>query len=98
MHQELLAAVSEKSGRWHYGEAVVESAQSRAERIVREELKRRKWDERVLAERRKGDVGKVLIAERLRRETTVTLAWIADRLRTGTRTHLAHLLCSEKAR
>jgi len=34
----------------------------------------------------------VVIAERLRRETTVTLAWIADRLRMGTRTHLAHLL------
>ena len=92
LKEELLAAVSEKPGRWHYGEAVVESAQSRAERIVREELKRRRWDERVLAQRRKGDVGKVVIAERLRRETTVTLAWIADRLRMGTRTHLAHLL------
>jgi putative transposase len=92
LKEELLAAMSEKSGRWHYGEAVVESAQSRAERIVREELKRRKWDERELTERRKGDVGKVAIAERLQRETTMTLAWIADRLRMGARTHLAHLL------
>jgi hypothetical protein len=29
---------------------------------------------------------------RLRRETTVTLAWIAERLQMGTKTHLAHLL------
>lgn len=42
--------------------------------------------------RRKGDKGKVAIALRLRAESTVTLAWIAERLRMGTATHLAHLL------
>jgi hypothetical protein len=44
-----------------------------------------------LAERRKGDSVKVALAQRLRRETTVTLAWIAARLQMGTKTH-AHLL------
>ena len=57
-----------------------------------EELKRRKWDGKALASRRKGDPGKVAIAQRLRRETTVTLGWVAERLRMGTKTHLAHLL------
>ena len=32
------------------------------------------------------------MALRLRRETTMTLAWIAQRLQMGTKTHLAHLL------
>jgi hypothetical protein len=34
----------------------------------------------------------VALAERLQRETTVTLAWIAARLHMGTRSYLAHLL------
>lgn len=92
LKQELLAQVSEKAGKWHYGEAVQESAQAKAERIVKKELKRRKWDEKTLAVLRKGDAGKVAIAQQLRRETTMTLAWIAERLQMGARTHLAHLL------
>ena len=35
---------------------------------------------------------KLRIARRLREETTMTLAWIARRLRMGSKTHLAHLL------
>jgi putative transposase len=92
LKQELLAQVSAKAGQWHYGEAVQESAEAKAERIVKEELKRRRWGEEKLASQRKGDAGKVAIAQRLRRETTVTLAWIAERLQMGTKTHLAHLL------
>ncbi len=92
LKQELLAQVSKKAGQWHFGEAVQESAEAKAERIAVEELRKRKWDDQVLASRRKGDAGKVLIAQRLRRETTMTLAWIAQRLRMGTKTHLAHLL------
>jgi len=96
LKQQLLAQVSEKAGKWHYGEAIQESAAAKAERIVKEELTRRKWDEKTLVARRKGDTGKVVIAQRLRRETTVTLAWIAERLQMGTRTHLAHLLYWKK--
>jgi hypothetical protein len=36
------------------------------------------------------------MAERLRAETTMTLAWIAERLRRRTKTHLAHLLYWKK--
>jgi len=50
------------------------------------------WTEEDLRVRRKGDVFKVRLAQRLRVETTVTLKWIAERLRMGTRGHLTHLL------
>jgi len=92
LKEELLAQVSAQAGRWHYGEAVQASAEAKAERIVNEELTKRKWDEQTLAGRRKGDAGKLAIAQRLRKDTTVTLAWIAERLQMGTRTHLSHLL------
>jgi REP element-mobilizing transposase RayT len=92
LKQELLAQASEKTGRWHYGDLVRESAEAQAERIVEEELNKRKWNESTLAARRKGDPAKVGMAQRLQRETTVTLAWIAQRLQMGTRTYLAHLL------
>ena len=39
-----------------------------------------------------GDPEKIAIARRLREETTMTLAWVANRLNMGTKTHLAHLL------
>jgi Transposase IS200 like len=84
--------MGEKAGPWHYGEAVQEAAEAKAERIVKAELAKRKWDEQVLAGRRKGDPVKVAMAQRLRRETTVPLAWIADWLQRGAKTHLAHLL------
>jgi len=92
LKQELLAQATEKTGPWHYGELVQESAVAKAERIVMEELAQRHWDAAILAARRKGDTEKVLIAQRLQRETTMTLAWIANRLQMGTKTHLAHLL------
>jgi hypothetical protein len=87
---------TEKTGQSHYGELVRESAIAKAERLVRAELAKRKWDEASLAARRKGDPGKLAIAQRLRRETTMTQAWIAERLRMGTKTYLAHLLYWKK--
>ena len=90
--KELLEQMTAKLGAEHYGEERTETARAKAERIVREELKRRRWPEETLAARRKGDAGKIQIAGRLRQETTMTVAWIAQRLRMGTRTHLAHLL------
>jgi len=70
--------VSEQAGDWHYGEELRESAEAKAERMVREELRRRKWTERTLSERCKGDPVKIAIARRLREETTMTLAWVAN--------------------
>jgi hypothetical protein len=90
--KELLAHVAGKARQHHYGEALRESAEARAERVVAEELKRRGWDKSTLMTRRKGDPDKTAIARRLRGETTMTLAWIAERLHMGSRTHLAHLL------
>lgn len=89
---ELLAPVSDKVGTSHSGPEVVESSETRAERIVQEELNRRQWTADTLSERRKGDPEKVQIARRLRAETTMTMPWIAERLRMGTDTHLSHLL------
>jgi hypothetical protein len=71
---------------------VRESAAARAEGLLREELERLGWSAEHLAARRKGDPEKLRIAQRLRRETTMTLGWIADRLQVGVPSHLACLL------
>ena len=63
-----------------------------ASKPISGELKRKGWTEDDLRVRRKGDVFRVRLAQRLRVETTVTLKWIAERLRMGTRGHLTHLL------
>jgi len=89
---ELLSQVSEQSGAGHSGEEIRESAQAKAERLVLEELKKLRWGQEELGSRRKGDEEKVRIALRLRKETTMTLSWIAQRLEMGTKTHLSHLL------
>jgi len=89
---ELLSQVSEQSGAEHSGEEIRESAQAKAERLVLEELKKLRWGQEELGSRRKGDEEKVRIALRLRKETTMTLSWIAQRLEMGTKTHLSHLL------
>jgi len=89
---ELLAQVSEKAGAEHFGQEIRESAEAKAERMVLEELKKLGWRREELGKRRKGDAEKVRIALRLRKETTMTSAWIAQRLEMGTKTHLSHLL------
>jgi len=50
-----------------------------AERIAQEELQVLGWSAQDLQGRRKGDPRKVRIAARLRRETALTLEWIAER-------------------
>ena len=76
--------MTRKIGAEHYGEERSETDMEKAERIVREEMKRRRWREADLAKRAKGDPGKVKIAGRLREETLVTVKWIAQRLGMGT--------------
>jgi REP element-mobilizing transposase RayT len=90
--QDLLARVEDGAGQYHYGTEIREAAEAKASRIIDEELRRSVWTEAELGLRRKGDPVKVQIAQRLRAETTVTLQWIAARLRMGTKTHLSHLL------
>jgi len=61
-----------------------ENAEARAERIIGEELPRLGWTEAELASQRKSAPGKLALAARLRRETTLPLKWIAARVRLGT--------------
>ncbi len=51
--------------------------------LLAEELERRGWTLEELARRRKGDPEKVRIAQRLRRETTLSLRWVAEVLHMG---------------
>lgn len=90
--QELLAAAVERVGPSHYGSDRHESGEEKARRIVAEELRRLGWDEEELQRRRKGDKEKVKLAGRLRRETTVSLKWIAKRLQMGSWTYVSNLL------
>jgi len=55
-------------------------------------LKRMGWSEADLKGRRKGEPRKVDLARKLRSQTTLPLAWIAERLSLGTRGHRAWLL------
>jgi len=79
-------------GQHHGGEEIQETEQQRAERLVRQELQKRRWAEADLKQRWKTDAGKVRIAARLRRETVMTLEWIAARLQMGSRYTLANCL------
>ena len=92
LKKELLAQMSEKVGASHYGEELRESAEAKAERIVAEEMERLGWDGEELKRRRKGDRGKARLARRLRRETMVSMWWIAERLRMGSVSMVAHCL------
>ena len=56
------------------------------------ELGKLGWPDAELAQRRKGEIGKVRIARRLRRETTMALKWIAERLQMGGWTYVLNLL------
>jgi len=82
--KELLAQMTERIGAEHYGEERLATDVEKAERVIREELKARRWQESDLAKRAKGDIGKVKMAGRLRAETLVTVKWVADRLCMGT--------------
>ena len=90
--KELLAAAVERMGPNHYGGNRRESLREKAERIIREELKRLGCPEKQLLERRKGDKAKIAMARRLRRETTMTYRWIAERLQMGSWGYVFNLL------
>ena len=93
--QEQLQRMEGKLGEHHSGELRLETAEAKAERILGEELGRLGWTESELARRRRNDPGKMAIAVRLRRETTLSVKAIAGRVHLGTsytankRLHLA---------
>ncbi len=90
--QELLAAVGQRVGPNHFGAERQETGVQKAERMVKQELGRLGWDEEQLRARAKGHRDKVRIARRLRKETTMSLKWIAERLQMGSWTYVSNLL------
>ena len=69
-----------------------ETDTERAERLVREHLAAVGWTEGDLARQPKAHVGKVALARRLRQETPMTRAWVAQRLGMGSASYVSHLL------
>jgi len=89
---ELLEQMSGKIGMQHGGGERQETATAKAERLLSEELHQRGWNDEELARRRKADWEKLEIAQRLRSETTMTWAWIANHLHLGTAGYAANSL------
>jgi hypothetical protein len=89
---ELLAQVNELATPKDAGEEIRQSAFAKAERIAQEELEALGWTALDLQGHRRSDPQKVQMAARLRKETNMTLEWIADRLCMGAATHVASLL------
>lgn len=94
--KELLGQMKEQMGAEHYGAERQESAEQHAEGIVVKEMQRRRWKEAELERRAKGDAGKVAIAKRLRKESAVTVKWIAARLQMGAPGYVNHLLYQQR--
>ncbi len=92
LKKELLGQMNERLGPEHYGEERQASQGEKAERLVAEELRRRRWTEATLGERNKGDLEKLKVAVRLRKETLMTVAWIAQRLQMGSVANVNTLL------
>jgi hypothetical protein len=81
--RELLLQASQQMGEHHYGEERRESAEDKAARLVAAGLKAAGWQESDLGSRRKGGPVKMALALRLRRETTMPIKWICERLAMG---------------
>jgi REP element-mobilizing transposase RayT len=82
--QQKLEEMDGRVGEHHLGSLRLETAEARAERIIGQELSRLGWQETELRSRRRHDPEKVRIAVRLRRETTLSVKQIAQRLHLGT--------------
>lgn len=82
--QKRLEEMEGQVGEHHYGQLRLETAEAKGERIIAEELGRLCWQETELVSRRKHDPAKLAIAQRLRKETTLSVKQIALRLHLGT--------------
>jgi REP element-mobilizing transposase RayT len=94
--QELLASATESLRATHYGAERREAQESKALRLLREEMARLGWDLDALRQAGKGDERKVRLAARLRKETTMSLKWIAQHLEMGSWTHVSNLLGAKR--
>lgn len=88
----ILEQVEVRPGEAHPRSERDETEQSRALRMLEEEMKRLGWTKTELRQRKKGDPAKVALARRLRAETAVSLKWIAENLQMGTWTHVSNRL------
>ena len=79
----LLERLQGQLGPNHSGALREQAEKARAEALIGAELKRLRWKEADLSRRAKSDPGKLALAARLRRETTLTIEQIARRLRMG---------------
>jgi|ERR1035441_307481 hypothetical protein len=82
--KQMLELMEGNLGENHAGQLHRETAEEKAHRIIAQELARLGWEDHDLACRLKNDQGKLAIAARLRKETTLPLKWIAARLQMGT--------------
>ena len=80
IRQKILELMDGKLGENHSGELHRETAGQKANRIISEEMSPLGWKETDLARRLKNDPGKLAIAARVRRETTLPIKWIAARV------------------
>jgi hypothetical protein len=94
--QELLEQARARAGENHHAQTRRESAEEKAQRIRQAELDKLGWREGELAQRDKGDAGKIRIARRLRSETSVPLKWIAEALKMGSWMYVASRLNRKK--
>ena len=90
--RQMLSRIPRSGGRWPNGPQRKEAAALQAEDLVGAELRGLGWSEPDLERTAKGAAEKVEIARRLRRETAVSLKWIAQRLRMGSWTYVANLI------
>jgi DNA-directed RNA polymerase specialized sigma24 family protein len=70
-------------GQHHSGQLRHETAVAKAERIIAEELKRARWKTADLKQHAKSHPVKMSMAIRLRKETTLSIREIAERLAMG---------------
>jgi putative transposase len=94
--EELLAAATAPLRATHYGAERREAQEAAARRLVRQEMERLGWNQGALRAARKGDERKVRMAARLRKETTMSLKWIAQQLEMGSWTYVSDLLVAQR--
>jgi hypothetical protein len=81
--KECLEKMEDKVGDNHPGIVRLETAVAKAERLIAQELPRLNWTGEDLLRRPKSDPLKLALAARLRRETTLSIRQIAERLSLG---------------
>jgi REP element-mobilizing transposase RayT len=75
---------------------VPETQETKALRRMREQMGRLAWEAGALRQAGKGDERQVRLAARIRKDTTMSLKWIAQHLEMGRWTHVSTLLGAKR--